>query len=135
MEKSSGRLEHSSRISDDLASDSEDGKKLKAVEARALRKQKFKVKNNCFFFSANQHVTKHRTTPKVLVPGLFVPSSTITKPISSINSTTTWDISNKNNETILYVFVGYVPGNDQGFVSDVEKQVHIGTNVELAKEH
>ena len=56
VEKSSGRLEHSSRISDDLASDSEDGKKLKAAEARALRKQKFKVKNNCFFFSANQHM-------------------------------------------------------------------------------
>ena len=33
-------------LSDDLASDSEDNKKLKATEARALRKQKIKVKNN-----------------------------------------------------------------------------------------
>ena len=37
---------------DDLASASEDDKKLKAAEARALGKQKFKVKKNCFFFSA-----------------------------------------------------------------------------------
>ena len=42
---------------DDLASDSEDDKKLNAAEARALRKQKFKIKkkNLFFFFSANQH--------------------------------------------------------------------------------
>ena len=33
-------------LSDDLASDSEDNKKLKAAEGRALRKQKLKVKNN-----------------------------------------------------------------------------------------
>ena len=33
-------------LSDDLASDSEDNKKLKATEGRALRKQKIKVKNN-----------------------------------------------------------------------------------------
>ena len=33
-------------LSDDLASDSENNKKLKAAEARALRKQKTKVKNN-----------------------------------------------------------------------------------------
>ena len=33
-------------LSDDLASDSEDDKKLKAAEACALRKQKMKVKNN-----------------------------------------------------------------------------------------
>ena len=33
-------------LSDDLTSDSEDDKTLKAAEARALRKQKIKVKNN-----------------------------------------------------------------------------------------
>ena len=33
-------------LSDDLARDSEDDKKLKAAEARALRKQKIKVTNN-----------------------------------------------------------------------------------------
>ena len=43
-------------LSGDLANDSEDDKKLKAAEARALRKQKFKVKNNSvLFFLANQH--------------------------------------------------------------------------------
>ena len=33
-------------LSDDLASDSEDGKKLRVAEARVLRKQKTEVKNN-----------------------------------------------------------------------------------------
>ena len=33
-------------LSDDLTSDSDDDKTLKAAEARALRKQKIKVKNN-----------------------------------------------------------------------------------------
>ena len=42
-------------LSDDFASDSEDDKKLKAAEARALRKQKFKIKRNSVFFLANQH--------------------------------------------------------------------------------
>ena len=71
-------------------------------------------------------MTKHRTSPKVFVPRLFVPSSTITKPIFSISSTITKDTSNKNNKN---------SSNGQGFVSDVENQVTIETNVDLTKEH
>ena len=41
-------------LSDDLASDSEVDKKLKAAKACALRTQKLKI-IKCFFFSANQH--------------------------------------------------------------------------------
>ena len=67
------------------------------------------------------HVTKHRTCPKV-----FVPSSTITKPISSISSTITRDTYNKNIEN---------SNNGQGFVSDVENRVTTETNVDLTNEY
>ena len=67
------------------------------------------------------HVTKHRTCPKV-----FVPSSTITKPISSISSTITRDTYKTNIEN---------SSNDQGFVSDVESWVTKETNAELTKEY
>ena len=42
-------------LSQNLDSDSEDDKKLKAAEARALRKQKFKLQNNsvCSFRQIN----------------------------------------------------------------------------------
>ena len=54
-------------LSDDLASRSEDDKTLKAAEASALRKQKIKVKNNCFFFSTNQHTWRNNAQyPKFL---------------------------------------------------------------------
>ena len=115
-------------LSDDLASDSEDDKKLKAAaEARAIRKQKIKVKiNSVSSFGKSKHVTKCRTIPKVFVPRLFVPSSTITKPISSTSSTITSDTSNKNIKN---------SSNGQGFVSDAENQVTTETNVDLAKEY
>ena len=71
-------------------------------------------------------VTKHRTTPKVFVPILFVSSSMITKPISNISSTITKDTSNKNVENSS-------DGHD--FVSDVENLVTTGKNVDLTKEH
>ena len=71
-------------------------------------------------------MTKHHTHPKVFVPRLFVPSSTITKTISSISSTITRDTFNKNIENC---------SNSQGFVSDVENRVTTGTNVDLTKEH
>ena len=49
---------------DDLASDSEDDKKLNAAEARALRKQKFKEKKNLFFFfSTNQPTRRNKAQP------------------------------------------------------------------------
>ena len=62
-------------LSDDLASNSEDDKKLNAAEARALGKQKFKVKKKfCFFlFGKSKHVMKHYTTPKVFTPMTFRP--------------------------------------------------------------
>ena len=69
---------------------------------------------------------KHRTTRKVFVPRLSVPSSTITKPISSISSTITRDRSNKNIEN---------SSNGQGFVLDLENRVTTGTNAGLTKEH
>ena len=47
---------------DDLASDSEDDKKLNAAEARALRKQKFKIKKKICFFSFRQINTRDETT-------------------------------------------------------------------------
>ena len=106
---------------DDLASDSEDDKKLNAAEARALRKQKFKEKKNVFFlFDKSTHATKQSTTSKV-----FVPSSTITKPISSISSTITRDTYRKNIKN---------SSNGQGFVSDVQSRVTTETNVDLTKE-
>ena len=68
---------------------------LKSGEARALRKQKFKVKKIILFllFGKSTFVTKHHTTPKVFVRRLFVPSNTIKKPISSISLTITRDTS------------------------------------------
>ena len=114
-------------LSDDLASDSEDNKKLKATEARALRKQKIKVKNNSVSsFGKSTHAMTHRTIPNVSVPRLFIPSSTTTKPISSISSTITRDTSNKNTNN---------SSNGRGFVSDVENQVTTEMNLDLTKEH
>ena len=75
-------------------------------------------------FGKLTHVTKHRTTPKVFVPRLLVPSSTITKSISSNSSAITRNTSNKNMEN---------SSNGQGFVSDVENRVTTGTNVDLTK--
>ena len=75
-------------------------------------------------FGKLTHVTKHRTTPKVFVPRLFVPSSTITKSISSNSSAITRNTSDKNMEN---------SSNSQGFVSDVENRVTTGTNVDLTK--
>ena len=71
-------------------------------------------------------MTKYRTIPKVCVPRLFVPSSTIIKPISSTSSKFTRDTSNKNIRN---------NSNDQGFVADVENRVTTETNVDLIKEH
>ena len=53
------------------------------------------------------------------------PSSTITKPISSISLTITRDTYNKNIEN---------SSNGQGFVSDVESRITTETNVDLTKE-
>ena len=75
-------------------------------------------------FGKLTHVTKHGTTPKVFVPRLFVPSSTITKSISSNSSAITRNTSDKNMEN---------SSNSQGFVSDVENRVTTGTNVDLTK--
>ena len=114
-------------LSDDLTSDSEDDKTLKAAEARALRKQKIKVKNNSVSsFGKSTHAMTHRTIPNVSVPRLFIPSSTTTKPISSISSTITRDTSNKNTKN---------SSNSHGFVSNVENWVTTETNVDLTKEH
>ena len=77
-------------------------------------------------FGKSTHVTKHRTTPKVFVPRIFVPSSTITKPICSISSTITRDTSNKNIKK---------SSNGQGFVSDVENRVTTETKIDLTNEH
>ena len=63
--------------------------------------------------------------PKVSVPRLFVPSSTITKPISSTSSTITKDKSNKNIKS---------SSNGQGFASGVENRVTKETNADLTKE-
>ena len=110
-------------LSDDLASDSEDNKKLKATEARALRKQKIIL---FLLVSKSTHAMTHRTIPNVSVPRLFIPSSTTTKPISSISSTITRDTSNKNTNN---------SSNGRGFVSDVENQVTTEMNLDLTKEH
>ena len=61
-------------LSDDLASDSEDDKKLKAAEARALRKQKIKVKNNSVS-SFRQNNTRDETphNPQSSRPKIFRP--------------------------------------------------------------
>ena len=75
-------------------------------------------------FGKLTHVTKHRTTPKVFVPILFVPSNTITKSISSNSSAVIRNTSNKNIEN---------SSNGQGVVSDVENRVTTGTNVDLTK--
>ena len=71
-------------------------------------------------------MTKHRTNPKVFVPRLFVPLSTITKPIFSISSTITRGTYKKNIEN---------SSNDQDFVSDVKNWVTTETNVDLTKEY
>ena len=79
-----------------------------------------------FLFGKSAHVTKHHTTPKVSFPRLFVPSSTITKPICSISSTLTRETYNKNIEN---------SSNGQGFVLDVESQVTLEKTVGLTKEY
>ena len=59
-------------IYDNLASNSEDDKKLKAAEARALRKQKFKLNNNSVF-SFRQINTGDKTphNPQSFSPNTF----------------------------------------------------------------
>ena len=71
-------------------------------------------------------MTKHRTTPKVFIPRLFVPSITISKPISSISTTITRVTYNKIVEN---------SSNGQDFVSDVESRVTTETTVDLTKEY
>ena len=69
---------------------------------------------------------KRRTIPKVFVPRLFVPSSTITKPVSRTSSIITRDTSNKNTKN---------NNNGEGFVSYVENRVTTETDVDFTKEH
>ena len=102
-------------LSDDLASNSEDDKKLKAAEARALRKQEFKVKNN--YVSYFRQINTREETRDV-------PSSTKTKPISSITSTITRDTSSKSIKN---------SSSGQDFFSDADNWVTTEKNVDLTK--
>ena len=71
-------------LSDDLASDSKENKKLKAAETVPVESKYLKYKIILFLLLGKSiHVTKHCTISKVFLSRLFVPSSMIIKPISS----------------------------------------------------
>ena len=67
-------MEYISRVSDDLASDSEGDKKLKAAETHGLRKQKIKVTNN--YVSSFRQINKRDEishNPQSFRPKIFCP--------------------------------------------------------------
>ena len=110
-------------LSDDLASDSEDNKKLKAAEVRALRKQKFKVKNNSV--SSFRQINTHYETPH---------------NFQSFRSKTFRPFKYDNEANIQHQFNNYQEhiqqkhresNNGRDFVSNVQNRVTTGTNVDL----